>query len=411
MSKVKFTELAADPDAPVATKRILYAKSGGLYQRNSAGTVAALSTSGEVATAVSNHSAESWAHIPVGTVMEFASNPDADKWAPLDGRWVTRASCPQLSVLWPHPQPETPAVVAANPGTTSSFTYLPDVDLFFTVTTGTTSTMYYSADGENWTTVTMPSSSTWRQIAYVDGLYLALGATNVYATSPDLVNWTTRTFPATLTSPVLAGANGKFVVCGNASALAYYSTNGIDWLTSAIQSTNWSWVRYINGRFIALSSANITTPVSYSSDGITWVTCPVVVSTIYALVYWDGTHYWLHSSSASAYKTTDFVSWTGVVLTSQAFRAVDVVGGRYFSLSTASKGVSEDGLNYVTDRLPYTDTTPTNAASDGSGMMLILAGTNYIRTQYNGVNLYLPKRVGTMGNNKFVRVDGPVIYA
>lgn len=62
MSKVKFTELAADPDAPVATKRVLYAKSGGLYQRNSAGTVSALSTSGEVATAVSDHAAASDPH-------------------------------------------------------------------------------------------------------------------------------------------------------------------------------------------------------------------------------------------------------------------------------------------------------------------------------------------------------------
>jgi hypothetical protein len=74
------------------------------------------------------------------------------------------------------------------------------------------------------------------------------------------------------TMSCIAYGNGRFVALANGSDTAQYSTDGITWNSSTLPvSSTWVSIAYGNGLFVAVSNAGAPSVGSlYSTDGITW---------------------------------------------------------------------------------------------------------------------------------------------
>lgn len=99
-----------------------------------------------------------------------------------------------------------------------------------------------STNGVNWTVVSGALTSAGTSItdlAYGNGLYVALTWDNTYFTSPDGVVWTQRNFPAGYYPSYIAYSSGagKFSVVGYDNQAAA-SSDGINWTTATVPGTN-----------------------------------------------------------------------------------------------------------------------------------------------------------------------------
>ena len=105
---------------------------------------------------------------------------------------------------------------------------------------------YYSYDGETWITGNLPCANSWYDIAYGNGLYIAVGYDR-YITSTDGIKWTEHMNPSFYTSTRMDAiyyGNGVFVACATVQTtipLAFAiitSTNGIDWKINHLTDAN-----------------------------------------------------------------------------------------------------------------------------------------------------------------------------
>lgn len=131
--------------------------------------------------------------------------------------------------------------------------------LYIAVTNSNTTNIYsrtstsFSTSG--WTTITLPASSTWRSVAYGNGIWVVIGGGTTYCTSTDGVNWTLRNW-----------------------------NQGSDRPSRAAQ------VRFINNLFVTTLRSSINgIRVATSPDGINWTITGYLSSTdaSYAAVSWD----------------------------------------------------------------------------------------------------------------------------
>ncbi len=133
---------------------------------------------------------------------------------------------------------------------------------------------YYSTDGINWTQGSTSFNSILSDIAYGNGIYIAVNlgvisgtnivSTNQYLRSTDGINWSTYTLPNNTTNPSCVFGNGRFVVFDG--SVTYVSTDGINWTSATLPS-------YINnGGLYQISFGNGVFSVfsSYSVDGLNW---------------------------------------------------------------------------------------------------------------------------------------------
>lgn len=129
----------------------------------------------------------------------------------------------------------------------------------YIVVPNTTSANIYSRTSitfgtTGWTTITL-TSSTWRSVAYGNGIWVVIGGGTTYYTSPDGINWTSRAW-----------------------------NQGSDRPSRAAQ------VRFINNLFVTtLRSSTNGIRVATSPDGINWTITGYLSSTdaSYAAVSWD----------------------------------------------------------------------------------------------------------------------------
>ena len=111
----------------------------------------------------------------------------------------------------------------------------------------------------------------WDQLAYLNGMFLAVGNGSKIAYSSDAVNWTLATAPANLYKGIAYG-NGVFVAVGynftNISTVLI-SSDGVNWATTPCPAGKWVRVVYGNGLFAAISDSNSGKNM-YSPDGVNW---------------------------------------------------------------------------------------------------------------------------------------------
>jgi hypothetical protein len=111
------------------------------------------------------------------------------------------------------------------------------------------------------------TSNELQDIAYGNGLFVAVGYNGTVLTSPDGITWTSRTSGITGGLTGVAFGNGMFVAVGFGGSLTT-SPDGITWtLRISSDSGNAYYTDYANGLFIRLRSLGY---ILTSPDGVTW---------------------------------------------------------------------------------------------------------------------------------------------
>jgi hypothetical protein len=210
-----------------------------------------------------------------------------------------------------------------------------------------TSFIYTSTNGINWTSRT-PSEAMWFQdIAYGNGLFVAVArsGTNRIMTSPDGITWTSR---ATAISPTFSGVAygaGLWVaVCDTSpGGTTFTSYDGITWEE---QPTAWSafTITYAQGKF--------TTGTYYSTDGFTWNSVTIPFTPV-RIAYGNGYFIGVRSTGVNRIEySTNAINWVSIPAASTATFEAVAFGENTFVIG-ATSGTTR--LNYVLFEgiLPY----------------------------------------------------------
>ena len=232
-----------------------------------------------------------------------------------------------------------------------------------------------SHDGINWTEVTLPASVLWNDIVFGNGLFvIKTYSTNERAVSSDGVNWTYSNSNFVTSGGIdfskMSYGNGVFVLQQGLTTLgsnAYVSTNGLDWtehsrgVTSYIRDTAFG-----NGKFVSIPGRADTTAsynyVMVSSDGKNWE--QVITTGIGG-----------HNHSAIAFGNGKFVA----------------VGNAYFSTSANLVSVSSDGINWTQSSVPEFNNDKISNVTFANGVFVATTGlytSSYsnVYTSVDGIN-------------------------
>lgn len=202
----------------------------------------------------------------------------------------------------------------------------------------------YSTDGENWTRKTVGADS-WYGISFGDGKFVAVGKSRKITTTTDGKTWTTVKQIGTSAMGswrAIVYADGKFVT-SSSEGYGAVSIDGTNWTTMKIAagSTDLSTITYGNGRFIAAGNWN----TYISTDCETWVNCPNSAA-CNAMTYGAGRFVSVHIEDGS-YSTDDGETWTEVPITGGSYNwlgityanGLFVAGGQNGYITTSIDGV------------------------------------------------------------------------
>lgn len=108
-----------------------------------------------------------------------------------------------------------------------------------------------SGDRINWVASTLPFSAMWNDVAFGNGLFIAVADGAYAAASTNGVNWIVIRMPATLNWTSIAYGNGVWLATGGPSSIAAVSTDATNWKKVTLPfSATWSGLAYGNGRFL-----------------------------------------------------------------------------------------------------------------------------------------------------------------
>lgn len=157
--------------------------------------------------------------------------------------------------------------------TYSAIVYGDAVDTWVAVADGGTKAAYSTDNGTTWTAATLPEGADWTSVAYGNGKFVAVAASDSTATqtaySADGITWSSGSWIGG--SKVVKFGNGRFVALGGAgTTVSQYSFDGINWYTGTLPgaSANWNTLAYGHGVFVAIATG--TNRTALSSDGLYW---------------------------------------------------------------------------------------------------------------------------------------------
>lgn len=265
----------------------------------------------------------------------------------------------------------------------------------------------YSENGIDWTEIDLQNSGmVCYSVAFGNGKFVATGAGyKDYYYSEDGINWTKGKLPLQGTWFV-ANGNGRFVAVSHGSNgdTVLYSEDGVNWtstpMTVELESgSKWETVRFVNDRFIALASYQIS---AYSKDGVNWTKITLPSSTNYQdaayyndIAYGNG-KYVAVGRRAISY-SEDGINWTkaSAPTTEEGWFSVTYGGGRFVAISynhltTTQSGLyaySEDGINWKTNSVPnncvwkcvHYEKGRFIMVGEGTGISISTDGINWVR--------------------------------
>lgn len=139
----------------------------------------------------------------------------------------------------------------------------------------------YSYDGKTWRSSNISNTGVWRSVIYANNQFLAIGS-SLSSTSADGIVWNTPVAITSFNARSVAYGNGIYVAVSNSGTNRIAtSTNGTTWTTRLAPAANpWYGIVFHNGLFIACSASGSTGYITgsvlpeqrimTSPDGINW---------------------------------------------------------------------------------------------------------------------------------------------
>jgi hypothetical protein len=205
-----------------------------------------------------------------------------------------------------------------------------------------------SPDGINWTARTPAANNWWQDVAYGNGLFVAVARTgtgNRIMTSPDGITWTARNSGIDPDFSSVAYGNGIWVAIseGSTGGTTFTSYDGIDWSEQATSFINRS-VYFANGLFV--------TGGQWSEDGINWNTATNPFNP-FQITYGNGFFVGVTSSGTNRiFYSNDGKVWTGTPAASDATFEAIAFGENTFVVG-ATSGTNRINYNLFEGLQPF----------------------------------------------------------
>lgn len=268
-------------------------------------------------------------------------------------------------------------------------------------------------------------------VAFGNGLFVAVGNAGTIVTSPDGDIWTARTSGINPGFASIAFGNGAFVAVtlefagGQYVSTAVRSTNGIDWTPVDIGVAAVNRIVFGNGKFVAtaFSSPNPSVVLT-STDGSTWTPHNWPAQTpIYKIASGDGRFVAFESAlfEPGVLQSTDGATWTRSAFNASncVIDAVTFANGKFIAFGDGITfgGSTRDGFIFTsTDGVTWTDPPlpldgHLQAVATGNGF---IAGAGPDGDTFSSADAQLwtrrapaanqPYAGAAFGNNRFVLV-------
>lgn len=186
--------------------------------------------------------------------------------------------------------------------------------------TGGTIGAYSDNGGYTWHRVSLPvADGGWMDIAFGEGVFVAVGYSSTAIFSEDGITWYTRELPASHWRRVAFG-NGRFIASGHdldteTCHMAYSDNGGESW-TAVKKPPSFdddSLLAYGNGKWVAMIEGSVACAVS-SDEGETWTTVnvPTEFNTCGALIFTGDVFFalgWSHGAEGKAIYSENGETW------------------------------------------------------------------------------------------------------
>ncbi|MFA5933795.1 MAG: hypothetical protein WC795_01040 [Candidatus Paceibacterota bacterium] len=276
--------------------------------------------------------------------------------------------------------------------------------------TGSGNRVMTSPDGINWTIRTSAVDNQWVGITYGNGLFVAIsadGTSNRVMTSPDGITWTSRTSAADNTWRDVTYSNGLFVAVASTGSgnRVMTSPDGITWTSRTSAADNsWLGVTYGNGLFVAVSTTGSGNRVMTSPDGITWTSRTSAVDNNWiAVTYGNGLFVAVSNTGTSDRVMTspDGITWTSrTSAADNSWFGITYGNGLFVAIGASGTGnrvmTSPDGITWVT-RTSVADNI-WEGITYGNGMFVAVSNTG------------TGNRVMTSGKTDYIAISLNNIY-
>jgi hypothetical protein len=227
------------------------------------------------------------------------------------------------------------------------------------VAVGNADISIYGSNGLNWfpSPENLPVSQTWSAIEFGVDNFVAFGDGSTDAAySTNGINWNAVTVPYVFYRDVAYGT-GTFVAVGYSSGVAAISKDdGLTWTSASLGTTsNWASVAFGNGKFIAVQ--NDSDVFVESSDGLTWIAGQLPSSEHWNRIAFGGNKFVIigEQTNTSYVSNDSGTTWTaGTLPTSTNWDRLVFSNNRFLAMSSTSNVIasSADGITWKT-RIGY----------------------------------------------------------
>lgn len=264
------------------------------------------------------------------------------------------------------------------------------------VAVGRSGTVMTSPDGITWT-VTTHGTADLLKVRFLNNQFVAVGASGTVLTSPDGMDWTVRD-PGLISALCdIAYRNGLYVAVGRCAAITTSSDNGETW-TPGDFSVYVSWVTgiaYQQGVFMAVGSDGT---ILTSSDGVNWTYQPQPTTELFTGIVSGARRLVIVGNAGNILTSTDYgATWTtAATVPDTCFSSVSYEGGMFLALGSKTThdihgdhvygvlSTSVDGTTWATTTFGYWEQL--YGAAHGGGTFVIVGYAGTVRTSPDAVN-------------------------
>jgi len=215
-----------------------------------------------------------------------------------------------------------------------------------------------------WAVSSLPASSSWDDVAYGEGRFLAVGDGSIAYSVDNGKMWSSVTQQAIDDARSIAYGNGVFVAAGFGEA-AFSTDRGATWTAAEVPKGNWSAICYGGGKFVAIDAASGSSRAIYSADsGKTWRETAISSGLVMlGICYGNGKFVLVGNQEEGdgfSACSTDGVTWNVYQIKRPAgtnvtgyWRDVAFGDGRFVSVNSSGQSAySADGENWTGVTMP-----------------------------------------------------------